>query len=81
MKTTLDIQDELMVRARELAHRERRTLRSVVEEALQIVLERHAATPDYELPDLSVEGEGLSDEFRDGGWDAVAAAVWQGRGS
>ncbi|MCB9738713.1 MAG: hypothetical protein H6747_05550 [Deltaproteobacteria bacterium] len=51
------------------------------EQAADVEDPANAAALDYELPDLSVDGEGVSAEFRDGGWDTIAAAVWQGRGS
>jgi hypothetical protein len=54
MKTTIDIADALLMRAKRHAQRSGQPLRAVVEEGLRRVL---AAEPDgapYELPDLSV---------------------------
>ena len=53
MKTTLDIQDELFVRAKRLAKRTGRPLRSLVEEGLRHVLARERTGP-YKLQDCSV---------------------------
>lgn len=39
MKTTLDVRDDLLLRAKKLAVEERRTLRSVVEQGLRAVLD------------------------------------------
>lgn len=80
MKTTLDIQDDLIERVRVLAQRERRTLRSVVEEALLTVLERRAAAQPYELPDHSVDGQGMAPEYVVGGWEAIAKEAYGSRG-
>lgn len=53
MKTTLDIQDELFARAKRLAKRTGRPLRSLVEEGLRYVLARERTGP-YRLEDRSV---------------------------
>ncbi len=54
MKTTLDIRDELIVRAKKLARRTGRPLRAVVEDGLRMVLSMSARDQAYELPDCSV---------------------------
>lgn len=55
MKTTIDLQDALLLRAKRLAKRTGRPLRALVEEGLQYVL-LHAAEPavPYGLADCSV---------------------------
>ena len=80
MKTTIDIQDDLISRVRALAQRERRTFRSVVEEALVAVLERRAIAQPYDLPDRSVDGGGMAPEFQAGGWEAIAKEAYGSRG-
>ena len=54
MKTTLDIKDELLVRARKLAKRSGRPLRAVVEDGLRLVLSQPRDLRAYHLPDCSV---------------------------
>jgi hypothetical protein len=55
MKTTLDIQDALLLRAKRLSKRTGKPLRALVEEGLTHVLSEHRAQPTrYELPDRSV---------------------------
>ena len=54
MKTTLDIQDELLARAKRHAKATRRPLRAVVEEGLRQVLASPTRQEHYALPDLSV---------------------------
>lgn len=44
MKTTLDIDDELLVRAKALSARERTSLTALIEEGLRLRLRRPAAT-------------------------------------
>ena len=69
MKTTLDIQDELLARAKRHAQRTGRPLRAVVEEGLRQVLITSATHRRYRLPDYSV-GEA-------GGRDPLEAYSWQ----
>ena len=55
MKTTLDIQDGLLLRAKRLSKRTGKPLRALVEEGLQHVLSKQGASPKrYQLPDRSV---------------------------
>ena len=69
MKTTLNIQDELLARAKRHAQRTGRPLRAVVEEGLRQVLSPTAPRQRYLLPDHSV-GEA-------GGKDPLEAYSWQ----
>ena len=52
MKTTLDIDDELLKRARRHARETGRPLRAVVEDGLRRVLASGAPERGYRLPDL-----------------------------
>ena len=69
MKTTLNIQDELLSRAKRHARRTGRPLRAVVEEGLRQVLSTESSRGRYRLPDHSV-GEA-------GGRDPLEAYSWQ----
>lgn len=52
MKTTLDIHDELLARAKRHARETGRPLRALVEDGLRRVLEPAPLRPRYTLPDL-----------------------------
>ena len=52
MKTTVDIHDELLARAKRLASETGRPLRAVVEDGLRLVCGASATTTKYSLPDL-----------------------------
>ena len=54
MKTTIDIDDELLLRAKRHARRTGQPLRAVVEEGLRRVLSTAPSRRRYRLPDLSV---------------------------
>lgn len=69
MKTTLNIQDELLARAKRHAQRTGRPLRAVVEEGLRQVLSTESPRGQYVLPECSV-GEA-------GGKDPLEACSWQ----
>lgn len=69
MKTTIDIQDALLERAKRHAQRVGRPLRAIVEEGLRRVLAERSAPPAYELPDASV-GDPEAD-------DPLEALSWQ----
>lgn len=52
MKTTLDIHDELLVRAKRRAKVQGRSLRSLVEDGLRLVLSPRGHRRAYTMPDL-----------------------------
>ena len=66
MKTTLEIQDELIRRAKRYAKRTGRPLRAVVEEGLRDVLSDTPRSKRYELPDYSVGDPSASDPSKRG---------------
>lgn len=53
VKTTIDVHDELLKRAKRHAKETGQTLRAVIEEGLRLVLEKPPPT-GYKLPDLRV---------------------------
>jgi len=66
VKTTLDIQDVLLQRAKRLSKRTGKPLRALVEEGLKHVLAVHrTSSPRYELPDCSV-GDASADNPLEG---------------
>jgi hypothetical protein len=66
MKTTVEIAEDLFARTREVAQREGTTLRTLIEEGLQVALARREQKAPYRWPDLSVDGEGLAPRSRKG---------------
>lgn len=53
VKTTVDVHDELLRRAKRHAKETGQTLRAVIEEGLRMVLEKQPP-PGYKLPDLRI---------------------------
>ena len=77
MKTTVDIADSLLERAKKIAARERTTLKALIESGLQRVLLEHKRTKTFRLRDESFGGSGLRPEWRDRPWDAIRDAVYE----
>jgi hypothetical protein len=77
MKTTIEISDALLIRAKALARRDDVTLRQLVEHGLKQVIQQRA-TPQraFKLKDGSVKGRGLTSEMQArGGWAALRDAA------
>ncbi|HKK31354.1 MAG TPA: hypothetical protein VKA18_13300 [Alphaproteobacteria bacterium] len=77
MKTTLDLNDEVLERAKGLAARENRTLRAIVEDALRLYLDR-IGSDARSRPQLSIQpwGQGgFLPEYRDKPWSEILGEV------
>jgi hypothetical protein len=81
MKTTIELSDPLLERAKRLAAEESTTLRELVEAGLRLVLkERTARQEPFVLRDARVDGRGLSAEFVGANWSELRKASYEGRG-
>jgi len=81
MKTTVEIADSLVASAKQLAARKGTTLRALVEAGLRRVLEDYERGKPFRLRDASFTGRGLQPEFRDGDWEKIRDATYEGRGA
>ena len=79
MKTTLDIQDELLGRAKRHAAETGRTLRAVVEDGLQRVLSDPEAEP-YRLEDFSVGDPSAPNPLERYSWTELRELIYGGGG-
>ena len=70
MKTTIDIQDDLTIRARRHAERSGQSLRTVVEAGLRLVLNR------YRLPDRSVGDPDAGNPLETLSWQDLRSHVY-----
>lgn len=77
MKTTVNLPDELLREAQELARRERTTVKELIETGLRTVVSQRTGEQQFVLPDASVDGRGLQPEFRDAGWEKIRSAVYE----
>lgn len=80
MKTTVDIADPLLERAKKLAAREGTTLKALIESGLHLVIREHQQRADFRLRDESFGGKGLRPEWRERSWDEIRDAAYEDRG-
>lgn len=82
MKTTIELNDVLLLAAKESAIRQGTTLRSVVEAALRDYLEHRVRDPRaaFRLRRHAFGGKGLRPEAAVGGWERILEMSYEGRG-
>lgn len=76
VKTTLDIQDALLERAKRHAKRVRRPLRAIVEDGLRRVLSDTAPRGTYRLRDASVGDPEAPDPLEAFTWQDLRAEIY-----
>lgn len=81
MKTTVEIADPILKRAKTLARRRHTTLRSLMEEGLVFILNDSSRTNSTPIDPVTFKGEGLSDVFISKGWNAIRDAAYEGHGA
>jgi hypothetical protein len=81
MKTTIEVQDDLLERSKRLARQEGTTLRAVIEEGLQLAL-RARAQQTRRMPFAlkPFAGDGLNPDFQSGGWELIRDEICRDRG-
>ena len=80
MKTTVEIGDALLERAKATAAREGTTLRALIEEGLRRALEERHRPRRFRLRDASVEGHGLRPDADGADWARLRELAYEGRG-
>jgi hypothetical protein len=81
MKTTIDISENLLNRAKELARKEKTTLKELTEEGLQLVLSRRGRSSSGKIKPIVFQGQGLSPAFRGKSWAELRDEIYRGYGS
>ena len=76
MKTTVDIHDELLARAKRHARDSGVPLRAVVEEGLRLVLQAPQPARDYRMPDLSVGDPNGDDPLEAYSWQDLSEVIY-----
>jgi hypothetical protein len=76
VKTTIELSDNLFVRARQLAHKRRQTLRALVEEGLTLALDEHERRRLPKITPVVFAGRGVSEEFRQASWQRLREALY-----
>ncbi len=79
MKTTLDLSDELLARAKRYAKRAGKPLRAVVEEGLRLALTQVAAPSRYRLADCRTGRRGARNPLEEMSWPDLRDQIYGGR--
>jgi hypothetical protein len=79
MRTTIELSDALLRRAKKLAARRQTTLRALIEEGLRRILDE--PVPPYRLPDLSYGEGGLAEGLDASDWDRIRDLSYESRGA
>jgi hypothetical protein len=80
VKTTIEISDPLLRRAKALARRRGATLRELVETGLRRVVEEGDRARSFRLADRSVDGQGLADGLDYANWAEILERAYAQRG-
>jgi hypothetical protein len=82
MGAIIDRADALLREAREVATRDRTTLKELVQEGLRPVLDERRPRPSaFRLREITAGGGGFQPEFADGDWQRIRDAIYEGRGT
>lgn len=68
MKTTVEIADDLLARARQVQQDNDLTLRSLVEEGLRMALQRREKVERKRFKLVVFKGTGMTEEAKEKGW-------------
>ena len=79
MKTTVEISDALLARAKRHAKRTGRPVRALIEEGLRYVLQDSAKRPRYRLPDRSVGDPEAPNPLELMSWQDLRDEIYGGR--
>ena len=81
MKTTVEIAEDLLRKAKAVAAKERTTLRALLEEGLRWALGKRRRRGTFAFRDASVEGQGVQPGTTEGDWATWRDQTSTGRGS
>ena len=80
MKTTIEISDPLLRKARKMAARQGITLGALVERGLRRVVAEEKPTADFKLRRASFKGNGLQVDQQGASWERLRDLAYEGRG-
>jgi hypothetical protein len=81
MKTTIEISDPLLEAARQVAGREKTTVRALVEEGLRKVIEDRAQGSGFKLRKVTFKGRGLQPQAAGASWEQIRELIYEGHGA
>ena len=81
MKTTIELSDNILAKAKQLAREQNVTLRSLAEEGLRKIIEERSTQKPYCVKPVTFRGNGLSADFQGSSWTRIRDAAYEGHGS
>jgi hypothetical protein len=80
MKITVQISDSLFEEARKLAHRERTTLKALIQDGLRRVIAERKRRGRFKLRKATFKGTGLQPHLAGASWEKIRELSYEGRG-
>ena len=80
MKTTIDISENLLLRAKRRARADGTTLKDLTERGLELVLAKHESSEARGVRPVVFGGKGLSAEFQGKSWSEIRQEIYNGYG-
>jgi hypothetical protein len=80
MKTTIELKQVLLERGKALAQQENSTLKALIEEGLQRVLQARSRKPATPFVVQPFHGDGLNPDFVAAGWEKIRGEIYRDRG-
>jgi len=77
MKTTIELSDEVLTRAKRQAQREGKTLREVVEQALRQQLDAGRPDRPFRLKRHAFKGKGRQPGAAEGDWQGIRDLIYR----
>lgn len=81
MKTTIELSDGLLAEAKRIAKRDGTTLKALVEQGLHRTIEERKTRRAFTLRDAAVNGQGVSPDLRESGWEAIRDLAYREHGA
>ena len=81
MKTTIQLPDSLLEDVRQLARKERTTLKALMEEALRRLVSEHRQRGEFKLRKATFRGQGLQPGLEEASWERIRDLSYEGRGT
>jgi CRISPR/Cas system-associated protein Csm6 len=78
MKIFIEISDPLLEAARQVASREKTTVRALVEEGLRKIIEERQQGPGFKLRRVTFKGQGLQPEAAGASWERIRELIFEG---
>ena len=80
MKMAIEISNSLLDEAEKLAAKEGITVRALVEQGLKRVIAERKSRGRFRLRKATFKGKGLQPGVKEGTWERIREAIYQGRG-